>query len=74
MVSSSVFSQTDSLKTVRYTHEYEFAEGIYLNFYQVVNNSPLRVEQIFTSLNIYDLDFYKQISDRSKIQFRQITH
>ena len=64
----SVNSQeTDSLK--RYTSDFKFKDGIFLNFDQVKNNSPISKAKLLTSADYNDRDFFNKIFESGKIYF-----
>jgi len=52
---------------VKYTHEFMFKEGIYLNFDQVKNNDPLRKYKILTNANYHDNDFFDKVLENDII-------
>ncbi|MBI4647345.1 MAG: hypothetical protein HY738_12360 [Bacteroidia bacterium] len=55
---NNVFSQdTDTLSMVKYTPDYKFKDGIYLNFEQVKNNSPVSLTRIISDLKLDELDY-----------------
>lgn len=66
---TSVFSQQDSVNLVEYTPEFKFKEGIYLNFGQVKNNSPLPKSRIISATDYSDPDFFDKILDGKHIYY-----
>jgi hypothetical protein len=54
---------------VKYTPEFRFTDGIYLNFDQVKQNSPIPKSKILTSLDYNDREFFKKILEGEKIYF-----
>jgi len=54
---------------VKYTHDFRFKDGIYLNFDQVKFNSPIPKAKLLTSVDYNDREFYKQILENDKIYF-----
>jgi hypothetical protein len=60
-------AQTDSSKLVKYSPEFKFKEGIYLNFDQVKTNSPLPKSRIITSTDYNDPEFFDKILTKSEI-------
>jgi hypothetical protein len=59
--------QSDTL--VAYTPDFKFRDGIYLNFDQVKNNSPIPKAKLFTSVDYNDKDFFDQVLASEKIYF-----
>ena len=66
----SVFGQ-DSLRTemVKYTPDFRFKDGIYLNFEQVRNNRPIPKAKLLTSVDYNDREFFKRLLEMDKIYF-----
>lgn len=58
-----VGAQTDSVKKVPYGPDFRFKEGIYLNFNQVKNNSPLLKSRIVTNVDMDDNQFFEVVLD-----------
>jgi hypothetical protein len=54
---------------VKYTPDFKFIDGIYLNFEQVKANSPIPKAKILTSTDYNDKDFFKNILSVDKIYF-----
>jgi hypothetical protein len=54
---------------VRYTPDFKFRDGIYLNFDMVKNNSPIPKAKLFTSVDYNDKDFFDQVLSAEKIYF-----
>jgi len=66
----SSFGQ-DSVRTemVKYTPDFRFKDGIYLNFEQVKNNSPIPKAKLLTSVDYNDREFFKKLIEMDKIYF-----
>jgi hypothetical protein len=62
-------SQRDSVIMVKFTPEFEFEEGIYLNFQQVKNNNPIPKSRLLTTSSYEDKDFFEYILDNKTISF-----
>ena len=45
---------------VKYTPDFRFKDGIYLNFEQVKNNSPIPKAKLLTSVDYNDREFFKK--------------
>jgi hypothetical protein len=54
---------------VKYTPEFRFKDGIYLNFDQVKLNSPIPKAKLLTSIDYNDREFFKKILEMDKIYF-----
>lgn len=54
---------------VKYTPDFRFQDGIYLNFEQVKANSPLPKAKILTSADYNDRDFFNKVFASEKIYF-----
>jgi hypothetical protein len=59
----------DSTKMVKYTPEYRFNDGIYLNFEQLRANSPIPKAKLLTSADYNERDFYSKVFAADKIYF-----
>jgi len=66
---SSIYSvaQSDSLKMIKYSPDFKFVNGIFLNFDYVKNNSPIRPSQIETTKDISSIDFYDIVLSEESI-------
>jgi hypothetical protein len=60
--------QKDTTGMVRYTPEYKFKEGIYLNFEQVRQNAPILKSRIITTVAYDNPDFFDLILKEKKVQ------
>jgi len=58
---------TDSL--VKYTPDFRFRDGIYLNFDQVRANNPVPKARLLTSTDYNDREFFKKLFESQKIYF-----
>jgi len=54
---------------VKFTPEFKFKDGIYLNFEQVKLNSPIPKAKLLTSVDYNDREFFKKILEGEKIYF-----
>ena len=59
----------DSVKMVKYTPDFRFNDGIYLNFEQLKTNSPIPKAKLLTSADYNDRDFYTKVFASDKIYF-----
>jgi hypothetical protein len=63
-------AQTDSASNmVKYTTEFKFREGFYLNFEQVRNNRPLPKSRILTSIDYRSKTFFDQVTELKTITY-----
>jgi hypothetical protein len=54
---------------VKYTPDFRFNDGIYINFDQVKINSPIPKAKLLTSIDYNDREFFKKILEGDKIYF-----
>jgi hypothetical protein len=54
---------------VKYTPDFKFNDGIYLNFDQVKSNSPIPKSKLLTSVDYNDREFFKKVLEGDKIYF-----
>ncbi len=62
-----IWAQSDSVRQVKYTPEFKFKDGLYLNITQVRDNSPVPHSRIITSLNYNQADFFDKLLDDDQI-------
>ncbi len=65
----SLNAQTDSANLVRYTPEFNFEDGIYLNFGQLKNNNPIPKSRLITDVDFSDQDFFETVLKGKRIYF-----
>ncbi|MBN1599593.1 MAG: hypothetical protein JW894_14965 [Bacteroidales bacterium] len=61
------YADNDSANFVMYNPEFEFKEGIFVNFSQVQNNSPLPKSRIVTDIDYDNPEFFDYVLSKSKI-------
>jgi hypothetical protein len=61
--------QTDSVKRVKYSPEFQFNSGIYLNFSQVKENNPVPAIRIISNDDPFDFSFYRNLVKNKSIGF-----
>jgi hypothetical protein len=54
---------------VKYTPDFRFKDGIYLNFDQVKANSPIAKAKLLTSADYNDREFFNKVFESGKIYF-----
>jgi len=59
----------DSIKLVKYTPDFKFIEGIYLNIEQFKNNTPIPKSFVVSQKGNSDLDFFSSILEEEEISF-----
>ena len=71
MTAASFFrvSGQDQSGRIKYTPDFKFKDGIYLNFDQVKSNSPIAKAKLLTSADYNDRDFFKKVFESGKIYF-----
>lgn len=64
-----MYAQVDSTGFTKYTPEFKFKEGVFLNFDQVRTNSPLPKSRIITSNDYNDPDFFDKVLEKDVIHY-----
>ena len=54
---------------VKYTPDFKFRDGIYLNFDEVKSNSPIPKAKLLTSVDYNDREFFNKILESDKVYF-----
>lgn len=67
LVSLNLIGQTDSVKMVRYTPEFRFSDGIFLNFNMVKNNKAIPASRIQSNNDPFDMNFFKLLVEGKSI-------
>jgi hypothetical protein len=62
-------SGQDKEGMVKYTPDFRFNDGIYVNFEQVKLNSPIPKAKLLTSVDYNDREFFKKILEMNKIYY-----
>jgi hypothetical protein len=62
-----VFSQIDSGNLVKYTPDFKFKEGIFVNFDQVKMNQPIPKSRVLTDVSYDDPYFFDRIVEKKKL-------
>ncbi len=60
--------QHDTLNRIKYTPEFKFKEGVYMNFDQVRQNNPIPKSRIITEVSYDDPDFFERVLNGKKLQ------
>jgi hypothetical protein len=54
---------------VEYTPDFEFSEGVYLNFDMVKNNDPIAKASIIAPFGYDDRDFFEKVLEKKEVMF-----
>lgn len=63
----SVYGQ--DVDTVKYTPDFKFEDGFYLNFSMVKNNAPLPLARVITNLDRSEPDFYNKLLQEKSFSY-----
>lgn len=55
---------------IQYTSEYKFIDGIFLNFQQVKNNSPIEKQQIIFDKKVDEFNFFERVLGEDVIKYQ----
>ncbi len=70
LLSPNLTAQTDSTKNmIKYTPEFKFREGFYLNFDQVKSNKPIPKSRLLTSIDPKSPTFFDQITEAKTLTY-----
>jgi hypothetical protein len=69
LFSAQCLAQIDSSGMVKYTPDFKFIEGVYLNFDQVRTNSPLPKSRIISTYDYNDPDFFEKLFEKDVISY-----
>ena len=64
-----IVSGQETEQMVKYTPDFRFTDGIYLNFDQVRLNDPIPKAKLLTSADYNDRDFFDKVFANDKIYF-----
>lgn len=67
-ISHLAVCQLDTLNAIKYTPDFKFKEGIFVDFDQVKRNSPIPKSSIITAVAYDDPNFYELVLKEKKIQ------
>lgn len=66
---SFLFGQTDTTRLVKYTHDFRFKDGIFLDFDQVKINDPIPKSRLLTPVDFNDKEFFRKVLTKDVIYF-----
>ena len=64
-----LFAQEDSIQKVKYTPDFRFRDGIFVNFGQVKNNKPIPAARIISNDAPGDFAFFKNLIEEKTIRY-----
>ncbi|RLD63518.1 MAG: hypothetical protein DRJ01_03580 [Bacteroidetes bacterium] len=62
-------AQNDTTKLVKYSPNFKFRDGIYLNFLQVKQNRPIPKSKIISNINYHNINFFDKLLLNKKIEY-----
>ena len=62
-------TKTDTIGKVRYTPDFEFRDGVYLNHQQVKENNPVPKSRILTNVDYSDRDFFTKVLNQKQLLY-----
>lgn len=66
---TAALAQSDSVKRVKYTPEFQFYPGLYLDFSEVRDNKPIPSVRIVSTDDPLDFNFYRNLVKNKKIGY-----
>jgi hypothetical protein len=66
LLSASLAAQT----TVPYSHDYEFREGVFLNYTQFITNSPILKSKIVSAVPADQVDFLTEVLEQKMLTYK----
>lgn len=69
LIEISAISQADTTRLTKYTPDFKFNEGIYVNFEQVKMNQPIPKSRILTDVGYDDPYFFDRIVEGKKLYY-----
>jgi len=66
---TSIIYGQDKEGMVKYTSDFKFKDGIYINFDQVKLNKPIPKAKLLTSVDYNDREFFKKVLSSDKLYF-----
>ncbi len=61
LICRGAFTQFDSTRLVKYSHDFKFTEGLFLNFEQVKDNRPIAKSRILTPVDVNNKEFFRKV-------------
>ena len=66
---TTLYAQNDTTKLVKYTPNFKFRDGIFLNFLQVKQNRPIPKSRIISNINYHNMNFFDKLLLNKKIEY-----
>ncbi len=66
---SCLFAQTDTADMVKYTPDYRFKDGLFLNFGQVKKNKPVPAVRVISKDEPGDFNFFRNLVEADEISY-----
>ena len=66
---TTLYAQNDTTKLVKYTPNFKFRNGIFLNFFQVKQNRPIPKSRIISNINHNNINFFDKLFLFKKIEY-----
>ena len=67
LISFQLQAQIDSSNLVKYSPDFNFHDGLFLNFEQVKKNQPIPITRILSTLDYNDINFFKELVEQKEI-------
>jgi hypothetical protein len=64
-----IYSQTEPKDSIKYTSNFKFIEGLYLNFDQVRFNNPVPKSRIISTFDYNEPDFFDKVLEKKTVYF-----
>lgn len=65
---AELYSQ-DTTQLIKYSPDFKFADGIYINFDQVKANDPIPKSRLLTTVSYNDREFFERLTQNKEITF-----
>lgn len=69
MPAKPAMNSDENRELIKYTPDFRFNDGIYLNFDQVRSNNPIPKAKLLTSVDYNDREFFNKILENDRIYF-----
>lgn len=69
MLSNVIVQAQDTTGLVKYTPDFRFKDGIYVNFEQVKLNNPIPKARLLTSTDYNDKEFFRKLFESDKLYY-----
>ncbi len=69
LLSLNLSGQSDSVNRVKYSPDFRFNDGVFLNFSQVINDQAIPASRIKSNTDPYDMNFFKTLVKEKSITY-----